>query len=159
MREIDMEFERLNKFLGLDPGLTEALQNSKPWAEKLKNVYDSIKATPDSNTLNAISIAALHMKITAMANSMNAADNELDGCVWRLFDLIVKGNESTEGKIYTIENVLSDHMDKFFDDEEMFWEAYKTLVILDVIPPSYILNFTSVGMYIKGLQFYDDKEV
>ena len=160
MREIEVKLERLNKFWELDPELTKELQSSKPWVEKLKNIYNSTKAeSGDKTGLNIISTAALHMKISATIDSINTADNELDGCVWRLFDLIVNGIKSTEESICTIESVLSDHIDKFFDDEEMFWEAYKTLVILGVIPTSHMLNLTSLGIYISGLQLYDDKEV
>lgn len=148
MREIDVRIESLEGFRGemMDRELSKKLQSPKPWVEKLKEVYNSsVDAKPRST---AISAAAFHMKLVSVINSINTSDNELDGCVWRLFDLVV-GNDFKNG--YSVENVLQNHMDKFFDDEEMFWEAYKTLVILDVIHPSYELVLTSIGDYISRL--------
>ena len=148
MREIDVNLELLKGFRGemIDQELSKKLQGPKLWVEKLKEVYNSSVNVKPRDT--AISITASYMKLVSVINSMNTSDNELDGCVWRLFDLVV-GNGLKNG--YTVENVLQNHMDKFFDDEEMFWEAYKTLVILGVIHPSYELVLTSIGDYISRL--------
>lgn len=133
--------------------LHQELKGPKSCVEKLKISYalgEKVPAFAPNGVDILVTNTAFIVKVIAAFETISAADIELDGCVMRLYDYILNNMDNPDA--LTIKEVIENYLYLFFNDEEMFWEAYKTLFLADVISPNYTLGFTLIGLAISELR-------